>query len=61
MFNILAIKGNINQNNIDASSHPSQYGHHQEIKQQMLVRLQGKGTIYTIGWQECKLVQPLCK
>jgi hypothetical protein len=49
MFNILAIKGNINQNNIDASSHPSQYGHHQEIKQQMLVRMKRKGPLYTTG------------
>jgi hypothetical protein len=32
MFNIPTCKGNVNQNNIGISSHPSQNGYHQENK-----------------------------
>jgi hypothetical protein len=49
MFNIPRYKGNINQNEIKISYHPSQNGYYQDHKQQlMLVRLWGKKNPYTL-------------
>jgi hypothetical protein len=45
MLSIPGHKGNANQNVIEISPHSSQNGYHQEQKQQMLVRLQGKKEI----------------
>jgi hypothetical protein len=42
---ILRHKGNANQNYTKIPSHSSQIGHHQENKQQMLVRMRGKGIL----------------
>jgi hypothetical protein len=57
----LSHKGNANQNDTEIPSHPSQNGYHQENKkQQMLVRIWGKG-ISIHCWRECKLVPPLWK
>jgi hypothetical protein len=59
MFNIPAHQESTNQNNIETSSHPSQKGYHQELRQQqILVRMWGKMEPYTLLW-EYKWVQPL--
>jgi hypothetical protein len=42
MFNILKHKRHANQNYTKIPFHPVQNGNHQENKQQMLVRMQGK-------------------
>jgi hypothetical protein len=43
MFNVLSDKGNANQNITEILSHSSQkLGYHQENKQQMVAKLQGK-------------------
>jgi hypothetical protein len=48
MLNILSHKGNRNQNGIETSSYPSQNGCHQEDKQQMLVKMQGRRNPYIL-------------
>jgi hypothetical protein len=60
MFNTLSRKGNANQNYTKIPFGPSQTGHYQENKQQMLARIQGKGTL-TLCWWECKVMQSLWK
>jgi hypothetical protein len=47
-FNICSYKGNANQNSTEIPSHPSKNGNHQENKQQMLARRQGKGNPHTL-------------
>jgi hypothetical protein len=50
MFNTLRHKGNANPNDIEIPCHPYQNAHHQENKEeQVLVRIQGKGNLYTTG------------
>jgi hypothetical protein len=56
MFNLLSYKGNTNQNYTKIPYHFSQNGYHQENKQQMLARMQKKGT-FTHYWWEYKLVE----
>jgi hypothetical protein len=58
MFNIVSYKGNENQHYTNIPSDPNQNDKHQENKQQMLMRMQGKGNPVHCWW-ECKLVQPL--
>jgi hypothetical protein len=45
MFTILSYKGNVNQNITEIPSHISQIGNQQEKKQQMLLRIDGKGIL----------------
>jgi hypothetical protein len=45
---MLSHKGNANQNDIKISSHLTQNGHHQENKQQMLMRMWGKRNNYIV-------------
>jgi hypothetical protein len=52
MFNILSHQGNANQHDTEIPPHPTQNGHHQENKHQMLVRMQmgwgcREGTLHT--------------
>jgi hypothetical protein len=58
MFNIFSYQGNANQNYTESPSCPSQNGYHEGNKQEMLVRMRGKGTHIHCCW-ECKLEQPL--
>jgi hypothetical protein len=61
MSNLISHEGNTNQNNTVIPSHPSQNGYHQDNKQQqMLVKMQTKGTL-THCWWEGKVEQPLQK
>jgi hypothetical protein len=48
MLNIFSYKGNANKNHTEHPSHLSQNDCHQENKQQMLVRMQGKRDSYTL-------------
>jgi hypothetical protein len=52
MLNILGLKGNVNQNDIEISPHSSQNGYQQNHKQlQMLARTgrgEGKEPLYTV-------------
>jgi hypothetical protein len=48
MFSILSHKGNTNQNYTKIPCHPSQIDNHQENKQQMLARIQGKRNTHTM-------------
>jgi hypothetical protein len=59
-LNIPGHKGNANQNHIKIPLHSYGNGYHQEHKQQMLVRMCGKGTFIPCLW-ECILVQSLWK
>jgi hypothetical protein len=47
-FNILSHKRSANQNKNKIQINPNQNGYHQENKQQMLVRIQGKRHPYTL-------------
>jgi hypothetical protein len=42
MFSIFSHKENANQNSTEIPSHPNQNGYHQENKQQMLMRTEGR-------------------
>jgi hypothetical protein len=44
MFSVLSHKGNANQNDTESPVHPSP-----ENKEQMLVRMWGKGPLHTAG------------
>lgn len=60
MFIILINLGNINQNNSEVSSYPSQNGKIYQGKKQMLARPQGEGnSLYS--WWDLKLVQKCWK
>jgi hypothetical protein len=48
MFNIFSHQGNVDQNNTEIASHPIQNDHHQENKQPMLMRTQGKRYPHTL-------------
>jgi hypothetical protein len=50
MLNSLSHQGNANQSYIEILFHPCQNGYHKESKQQqMLVRMEKKGALYTVG------------
>jgi hypothetical protein len=48
MLSIRSHKENTTKNNIEIPLHPNQNGYHQENKQQMLVRMQGGSSPYTL-------------
>ena len=52
---------NANQNYIEASPHTSQNGHHQKPTNNKFWRGCGEKGTPRHCWQECKLVQPLCR
>jgi hypothetical protein len=48
MLNVLAYKGNANQNDIEIPPQPGQNGYLQEHKQQMLAKMSGKRNASTL-------------